>query len=134
MSENDDQFAIFEDPIGIKIRDILKVTGTFDAKKFNKLFEEDTIKLCKQQIQDGLKRRLESQSEAASVNRVVSVPVSSTSVTRLLTSRRAVNKPMSEWFLKQLLLMTSEFDGKLFSLILYINTEHSRAIPICSIE
>ena len=119
MSENDDQFAIFEDPIGIKIRDILKVTGTFDAKKFNKLFEEDTIKLCKQQIQDGLKRRLESQSEAASVKRVVSVPVSSTYVTRLLTSRRAVNKPMSEWFLKQLLMMTSEFDGKLFSLILY---------------
>lgn len=114
MSENEDQFAIFEDPIGIKIRDILKVTGTFDAKKFNKLFEEDTIKLCKQQIQDGLKRRLESQSEVASVNRVVSAPVSSSFVTKLLRSRRAVNKPMSEWFLKQLLLMTSEFDGKLF--------------------
>ena len=84
---------------GIKIKEILEVTGTFDAELFNKKFDEDSLKLTSQADE------AESTDEGIDISSIydLELPVSETSVKKMLDSRTKTEKPISSWFLRQLL-------------------------------
>lgn len=84
---------------GIKIKEILKITGTFDAELFNKKFDEDSLKLTNQADE------VESTDEGIDISSIydLELPVSENSVKKMLDSRTKTERPISSWFLRQLL-------------------------------
>ena len=84
---------------GIRIREILNITGTFDAELFKQKFDEDSLKLTNQG--DGA----ETTDEGIDISPIYDVefPVSVNSVKKKLGSRMKTERPISSWFFRQLL-------------------------------
>ena len=89
---------------GIQIKEILSVTGTFDAEQFKKKFDEDSSKIAYQGDE------VESSDEGIDIFSIydVEIPVSENSVRQMLESRTKTEKPISLWFLRQLLIFANE--------------------------
>ena len=88
----------------IKIKEILKITGTFDGEQFKRKFDEDSLKI------KNLREELESPDEGIDVTSIYDVerPVTENSVKKILDSRTKTERPISFWFLRELLNMANE--------------------------
>ena len=89
---------------GIRIREILNITGTFDAELFKQKFDEDSLKLTNQGDE------AETTDEGIDISPIYDVefPVSVNSVKKKLGSRTKTERPISSWFLRQLLNSSNE--------------------------
>ena len=78
--------------------------GTFDAELFKKKFDEDSLKLTNQLDE------AETTDEGIDISPIhdVEFPVSVNSVKKKLDSRTKTERPISSWFLRQLLNSSKE--------------------------
>ena len=89
------------------MQDILNITGTFDAAKFNRIFDEDTIKLTKLNLekQELSEDEFENEDSIVDSNEFENLPpkpVDRNSFEEELKKRTMTFKPISKWFLIQL--------------------------------
>ena len=119
---------------GIQIKDILRITGTFDVATFNKKFEEDIIREKSVQMSSSSsgKSVMEEKEDDPLVE---SIPVNEESLNKLQESKRQIHEPMSSWFLKELILMSvKENNGKgkiKFTKILHVKATLQPPMSIC---
>ena len=92
----------------MSLTDILSVTGTFDVERFNKGFEEDTLRLLEEQERE--RKHIENLREAfeqeEEVEDVPPIPLEQEKFQEAIKKRTMIHKPISTWFSRQLILMS----------------------------